>query len=333
MFRRLKTRTARTVLYGLIFLLCVLLPVACSSVPKATGKTIRVASSPWPGYASHWVALEKGLFKDEGVEVKDVFFVSQTESDDAFMTGKADLNLNGMPGTIPQINRDPGVKIFYQLDYSDGSDGILGRNLKTAADLKGKTVARENVLFEEMLLRKYLEKLGLPRNQIKVVNKTAPEAATAFAAGKVDAAVTFEPWMTKAAKDGKGEVVFSTKGTNIIADIVTARADFIAQNEDALLAYIRALNKAVKLMRENPAETNPIIAKKFGVKPEEVPDQLAGVKLYDLEMNQTISFNPANPMNLFDSLEFASRVANQIKLIPQPIDVNSGLDDSLVRSF
>jgi NitT/TauT family transport system substrate-binding protein len=333
MFRPLKTRTATVFLSGLLFLLCMLLPIACSSGPVATGKTIRVASSPWPGYSSHWVALEKGLFKDEGVEVKDVFFVSQTESDDAFMTGRADMNLNAMPGTVSQINRDPAVKNFYQLDYSDGSDGILGRNIKTAADLKGKTVAREDVLFEEMLLRKYLEKLGLPRNQIKVVNKTAPDSAAAFAAGKVDVAVTFEPWMTKAAKDGKGEVVFSTKGTSIIADVVSARADFIAQNNDALLAYIRALNKAVKLMKENPAETNPIIAKKFGVKPEEVPAQFNGVKLYDLEMNQTVSFNPANPMNLFDSLEFASRVANQIKLIPQPIDVNNALDDSLVRSF
>jgi NitT/TauT family transport system substrate-binding protein len=333
MIRQLKAHSAIGFMYGLLFCLCVLLPIACSSGPAATGKTITVASSPWPGYAALWVALEKGMFKDEGVEVKDLFFPSQTESDSAFMTGKADLNLNAMPGTVLQISRDPSVKNFYQVDYSDGSDGILGRNIKTAADLKGKKVAREDVLFEEMLLRKYLEKLGLPRSQITVVNMTAADSAAAFAAGKVDLAVTFEPWMTNAAKEGKGEVVFSTKGTSIIADVVSARADFIAQNKDALLAYIRAIDKAAKLMKDKPEQTNSIIAKKLGVKPEEVPEQLAGVKLYDLEMNQTLSFNPANPMNLFDSLEFASRVANQIKLISQPIDVNAALDDSLVRSF
>ncbi len=333
MFRQLKIRMGTVFLYGLLFLLCVLLPIACSSGPAATGKTITVATSPWPGYAAHWVALDMGLFKEEGVEVKEVFFPAQGESDDAFLAGKADLNLIGMPNTVPQISKDPSIKTFYQMDYSNGADGIIGRKIKTAADLKGKKVAREDVLFEEMMLRKYLEKLGLPRSQISVVSMSAADSASAFAAGKVDLAVTYDPWMTKAAKDGKGEIVFSSKDSNIIADVVTARADFITQNKDALQAYIRALDKAIKLMKDKPEETAPIIAKKLGVKPEEVPEQLAGIKLYDLEMNQTLSFNPANPMNLFDSLEFASRVANQIKLIPQPIDVNNGLDDSLVRSF
>ncbi|MBW4553844.1 MAG: ABC transporter substrate-binding protein [Aphanocapsa sp. GSE-SYN-MK-11-07L] len=331
MIKKFQASAVAKVAYGLLFLLCLLLPIACSQ--QSIGKPITVAISPWPGYASQWVAMEKGMFKDEGLEVKELFFNTQTESDDTFVTGKADLNWVGMPNTVPQISRDSSIKVIFQCDYSNGADGILGRNIKTAADLKGKKVAREDILFEEIMLRKYLEKLGLPRNQVSVLNMSAADSAAAFAAGKVDLAVTFEPWLTKAAKEGKGEIVFSTKDTNLIADVVTARAEFIENNKDALVAYIRALDKAIKLIKEKPDETAPIIAKKLGVKPEEVADQLAGVKLYDLEMNQTISFNPANPMNLYDSLEFAARIAKETKLIPQMIDVQSGLDESLIKSF
>ncbi len=330
-FRDLKASALAKVAYGLLFLLCLLLPIACSQ--QSTGKTITVAVSPWAGYAAQYVALEKGIFKKEGVEVKEVFLPSVGECDDAFLAGKVDLNLTPMAGTVTQITRDPSIRTFYQLDLSDGADGIIGRDIKTAADLKGKKVAREDVLFEDMVLRKYLDKIGLPPSQVNVLSLSAADSAAAFTAGKVDLAVTYEPWMSKAAKAGKGEIVFSTKDTSLIADVVTARTEFIENNKDALLAYIRGLDKALKLIQEKPEETAPIIAKKLGVKPEEVPDQFSGIKLYDLEMNQTISFNTSNPMNLYDSLEFASRVAKETKRIPQMIDVQNGLDESLVKSF
>jgi NitT/TauT family transport system substrate-binding protein len=331
MLKKFKASAAAKLAYGLLFLLCLLLPIACSQ--RSTGKTITVAVSPWAGYSAQYVAMEKGLFKKEGVEVKEVFLPSVGECDDAFVAGKVDLNLTPMPGTVTQITNDPSIKTIFQLDLSDGADGIIGRNIKTAADLKGKKVARENVLFEDMVLRKYLEKIGLPASQINILSMSAADSAAAFTAGKVDLAVTYEPWMSKAAKEGKGEVVFSTKDTSLIADVVTTRTEFIENNKDALLAYIRGLDKALKLMREKPEETAPIIAKKLGVKPEEVPDQFSGIKLYDLEMNQTISFNTSNPMNLYDSLEFAARIAKETKRIPQMIDVQTAFDESLVKSF
>ena len=83
------------------------------------------------------------------------------------------------------IHKDPTIRIIYVVDYSNGSDGIIGRDINSPADLKGKTVGRENLLFEKVLLRAYLEKGGLTEADIVIKDLTAADAATAFAAKRV----------------------------------------------------------------------------------------------------------------------------------------------------
>jgi NitT/TauT family transport system substrate-binding protein len=41
------------------------------------------------------------------------------------------------------------------------------------------------------------------------------DAGAAFAAGQLDVAVTWEPWITKVSGEKKGHVIFSSKDTRI----------------------------------------------------------------------------------------------------------------------
>jgi NitT/TauT family transport system substrate-binding protein len=321
-----------SLLYAVLFIVTTVWIIACTP-PAASSKTLSVGVSPWPGYSAHFVAMAKGLFKAEGVDVQEVAFATQTDSDTAFLAGKLDLNWTGLPNAVPQISRDPSIKVLFQCDYSNGSDGIIGRNIKTAADLKGKKVARENILIEELLLRKYLSKLNLSRQDVVTLDLSAADAATAFSANKVDVAVTYEPWMTRSAAAGKGEVLFTSKDSNVIPDGITVRDSLLQKHKPELQAYLRALDKAVQLIKSNPAEVTDIIAKGLGIKPEEVAAQLGGVKLYNIAMNKTITFSSSDPMNLTDSLVFAAKTAKEMTLIPQEIDVKAGLDASVVNSL
>lgn len=323
-------------LLGWIFL-CILsgfLAIACN--PQSTSNTAKeliVGVSPWPGYSGHYVAMAKDFFKEEGVTVKEIFFPSQGDADTALLAGKLDINWTGLPNAIPQISRDPSVKVIFQCDYSNGSDGIIGRGIKSAADVKGKQVARENILIEELMLRRYLEKMGLTREDVTTIDMTAADAAAAFSARKVDLAVTYEPWMTKAAKQGKGDLIFSSKDSNIIPDGIVAREDLVKERQSELQAYLKAIDKAVKLIRDNAPEVSDIVAKSLNIQPAEVADQLGGVKFYDTPMNKTITFNRSDPMNLFDSLEFASKTAQEMKMIDKAIDVEAALNDTVVKAL
>ena len=318
------------------------LVVACSPQKTITGQTsqtsnqfksLTVGVNPWPGFSGEYVALEKGLFKAEGVDVKEIFFQDTSSSLTAFLAGRVDVSWNSTADAIQVVNQDPSIKIIMHGDYSDGSDGILGRGITKTADLKGKQVARENLLFENILLQSYLEKGGLTLKDVNPTDTPAPGAAAAFIAKKVDVAVTYEPWMTKAAKEGNGKIIFSTKGTNVIADVLLTRNKVIQEKKTELLAYLRAIDKAVKLVNGDSQEALKIVGKKLGVSPEQAKQQLNGVKIFDLEGNKNISFNPSAPNNLMSNLKFTTKVASQLKVTPKLIDAATLYNDSLVKSL
>jgi NitT/TauT family transport system substrate-binding protein len=273
-------------------------------------------ANPWPGYGGHYVALKKDLFKGAGVEVQELFFQSASEGLTAFLAGKADVAWLTSGDAVQAAAQDPTVRIIYVVDYSNGSDGIIGRGIKSPADLKGKKVARENLLFENVLLRAYLEKGGLTEADIQIQDMTAADGATAFAAKQVDVAVTYEPWMTKAAKQGGGEVVFTTKDTNLIVDVVATRQKVITSRKADLQAYLKAIDQGVKLVTSGDAEAIKIVADKLGgISVDETKEQIAGVKIFDIEMNKSIGFNPTNANNLLKNLELTVQVGKDMKLV------------------
>ena len=304
-----------------------------SSTSAAAAQPLTAGVSPWPGYSGHYVALGKDLFKAEGVNVQETFFQSASESLTGFLAGKLDILSTTSGDAIEMIHKDPTIRIIYVVDYSNGSDGIIGRDISSPADLKGKTVGRENLLFEKVLLRAYLEKGGLTEADIVIKDLTAADAATAFAAKRVDAAVSYEPWMSKAAKQGGGEVIFSTKDTNLIADTIVTRQKMIETRQADLQAYIRACAKAVALVNGADADAIKIAADKLGVTPPEMSEQLAGVKVFDIEGNKTIAFNPSHENNLMKNLELTVKVAYESKVIPEMMDISALYDDSIVKSL
>lgn len=298
-----------------------------ASKPLITGYT------PWPGYAGKYLALKKGFFKEEGLEVQDIFFQSASENITGFLAGKTELIWTTSGDAIECVKKDPSVRMIYVVDYSNGSDGIIGRGIKSPADLKGKTIARENLLFENVLLRAYLAKGGLTEQDVEIKDMTAGDSAAAFAAGRVDAAVTYEPWMTKAAKEGNGEVIFSTKDTNLIADMLATRQSVIETRKADLQAYIRAIDKAVKLVNAGDAEAVAATAEKLGVTPEEAKTQISGVKIFDVEMNKNLGFNTSNSNNVMKNFELNVDTAYGMKLISEKFKLESLYDDSIVKSL
>lgn len=312
-----------------------LLLTSCAHQQTATSPAAPLVSGlgPWPGYSGHYVALEKDYFKQAGVNVQEAYFQSATEGLTAFLAKKLDVAWVTTGDATQIIEKDPTAKIFFLLDYSNGSDGILGRGIKDPKDLKGKTIARENLLFEDVLLRAYLEKGGLTPKDVTIKDMTAADAATAFASKKVDAAVSYEPWLSKSAKQGNGEVIFSTKGTNLIADVIITRQNVIKDRKTDLQNYIRAIDKAVKEVNAGDAEALKIVGEKLGAKPEETKEQLAGVTLFDLEGNKSIGFNSNNPNNMMKNLEITVKTAVDTKLLAKPIEIKSMYDDSIVNSL
>lgn len=307
-------------------------PTVSRSPAPDRSQSLLSATNNWIGHSGHYVAVKKGLFAEAGVKVEDLFFQSSSEMLSAFMAGKADIAWLTTGDAVQAAEKDPSIKIIYLIDYSNGADGILGRNIKSPQNIKGKTVARENILFEKVLLQAYLNKAGLTEKDVKIKDMVAADAATAFGAKQVDAAVTFEPYLTKAAKQGGGEVIFSTKDTNLIADAIVVRDKLIQTRKADLQKYLTAVDKAVKLVNAGNPEAIGIAANKMGVSVEEVKAQLAGAKLFDLDGNRNIAFNKNNPNNVIGNLELTAKAATDFKVVAKPINPKTLYDASLVEA-
>ena len=149
----------------------------------------------------------------------------------------------------------------------------------------------------------------------------------------MDAAVTYEPWLSQAAVRGDGKIIFTTKDTNLIADVILTRQKVIETRRADLQAYLRAVSKAVNLLDAGNLEAIRIVAVKLGLPIEEAKKQLAGVKIFNLQSNKDFSFNPSFPNSIIKNFELNIRTAYDTKLIPELLDASSLYNDSIVKSL
>src|SRR6185312_9334254 len=109
-------------------------------------------------------------------------------------------------------------------DNSAGNDALMvGPKIKSFADLKGRTVALEQFSISHFVLATALARNGMNINDVKVVNLSPGDAAAAFVAGRVDAAVVWNPWVNKIQASGKGHALFTSRDMpGLVPDLLVA---------------------------------------------------------------------------------------------------------------
>ena len=133
---------------------------------------------------------------------------------------------------------------------------------------------------------------------VKVTNLGPQPAANAFAAGQVDAAVTYEPYMSgalKAVPEGK-IIVSSAETPGVIIDTLAFQPDFIKKNPKVVHGVIAAWFEALELVKKNPADSNRIMGADVKQSADDFAKSAARVTWYDKKANQDyFAKNPFNP--------------------------------------
>lgn len=264
----------------------------------AAAETFKLAHSTWVGYGPLFVARDKGFFKEEGVEVELVTMEDVKVRFAALAGGRIDA-LATTVDTMPlYLKKDgPQYRYLFALDDSKGGDGVVAnKDIKTIADLKGKKVAFTEGSVSQFYINVLLSEAGLKEADIEVVNMTAGDAGSAFVSGKVDAAVTWEPWLTRGKQSEHGHVLTdSSTKPGLITDVVLAPQSVIDARGAEVKAIYRAWSRAVEFVKANPDEANAIMAKGVGgwlKDPAVFGETLAGIAYYDDAMNQTFMTEP-----------------------------------------
>lgn len=266
----------------------------------ADAGSLKLAHSTWVGYGPFYVARDKGFFKEEGVDVELVVMEDTPIKMGAFMAGQLDI-VASTADEFP-IYMKPGIGVRYVLavDNSKGGDGIVAtKDITSVEGLKGKKVAFEQGSVSQFFLNALLKDAGLSQADIEAVNMAATDAGVAFAAGQVDAAVTWEPALSQGAKAENAHILLtSADKPGLITDVIAATDATLKDKGDDVKAFVRAWYKALDFIKSNPDEASAIMAQGVGgwlSDPKVFAETLTGIEYLDKEKNMALFGTPEAP--------------------------------------
>lgn len=203
-------------------------------------------------YAPMYVAMNKGFFKEEGLEIELSTGWGGDKAMTALVAGQAEIALIG-PETIIYVHQQglsKPIKAFAQLTQRDGSF-LVGRSGQSFSweNLKGKTIigARKGGV-PEMVLEWTLKQKGLkPFVDVNILqNIQFTATAGAFQAGTGDYVALFEPTASTLELQGAGQVVasFGAENNKIPYTVFMCSDDYLSKNRETVEAFTRAIYKA-----------------------------------------------------------------------------------------
>jgi NitT/TauT family transport system substrate-binding protein len=257
--------------------------------PRSPGPglpVVKVNIVTWPGYGPIYLAQAKGFFKEEGITVDCQIQENTQARHAALVSGEIDLVGITLETVILANAEGIPMQVVGITDISDGGDGIVARtDIKTIKDLKGKRVAFPEGQPSHLFLLYHLEKAGLsPKDVTPVLTDDAGKAGEIFAAGQVDAAVTWEPWLSRASEGGKGHVLVSSKGVrDILIGILAANRNNVPKSKDKLQRFFRGWYRGLDYALANKKEAIPIMAEGFKLPAQEFEDMMGGLRFISKE--------------------------------------------------
>lgn len=299
---------------------------------SAEQKPFTIAVASWVGFAPFYVAEERGFFKEEGVNVKILKIEDQGARRSAFNSGE----IQGMVDTLDSFaNGVPqGLKgiMALKIDDSFGGDGVVvKKDINSIKDLKGKTVAYTQGLPPQFFLLYLLKKNGLTSKDIQSLYMDAGDAGAAFVAGKVDAAITWEPWLSKAKETEHGKLLLtSMDAPGLIMDIFIINNDIRETRNEDVKKVLRAWFKSLKFISDQPNEAGAIMAKNLGLQPEEVLGMLEGLKFASYDDNLNYFGIKGGKNSFVETFNEASTIWKEEGLISKVADGNTAYDASFL---
>jgi NitT/TauT family transport system substrate-binding protein len=288
----------------------------------------------WVGYAPLWIASEKGFFKELGLDLTIHVFGTNSEGLSTFQAGKIDGWASVTSENVLLAANGKDYRVVMVADQSAGADGILARNSVThIQDFKDREIAVEQGAISHFFLLEVLKESGLSEQDVKLINTAPDVAATSYQTGKVDIAVSYSPFLEKAAAGQKdGRIIYdSSQIPGKITDQYIFDAKFVKANPEAIAAFVKGVFRGLEFLKTAPQEGLGIAAKRIGITPLELEDSLKRVKLLDAATNLEMLGNPQSRLYQMKSLQAIAQFLKQKKQISQIPDFFHVLDPSFVK--
>lgn len=268
-------------------ILLTVIAAACAFPASLAAAPLKIAYSDWPGWVAWEIAIQKGWFKEAGVEVEFSWF-DYVPSMDAYVAGKVDaVCMTNGDALVTGATGKPSVGILIN-DFSNGNDMIVAApGISSIKELKGKKVGVEEGFVCHLLLLTGLEKNGLGADDVTIVNTPTNETPQVLASKAVDAIGAWQPNSGQALKalPGSKPVFTSADAPGIIYDLLFVSPESLEANREEWTKVAKVWYRVAEYIRDekNLDDVAKILSARVGIKPEEYEPLLKGTYILSLE--------------------------------------------------
>ena len=294
---------------------------------------ITVSMTSWIGYGLFHLADEKGFFDKHGVDVTISVVEDESNNPAALEADRIQGDLTTVDTNVRTIAAGVDLVQVLVVDDSNGADGIVATaDIQTVQDLAGKDVGVGVGTTSYVFLLSVLKDAGMSIDDIHVVDMTPGEAGIAFVAGKLDAAVTWEPFLSKATKREGGHVLISSaEAPGLIVDSLAIRRDWVEAHPDAVVGLIQGYYDAYDFWQQNPDEALPIMAESMDLSTEDFEATLPGVTLYGPQQIVDFMNAPADQTGIAKLTDYINVFWTDEGIIEAPIDIVKAIDGTFAE--
>ena len=212
--------------------------------------TIYVGWMPWP-YAAESGIVKKWADK-YGITINVVQINDYVESINQYTAGKFDgvtvTNMDAL--TIPAAGGVDTTAVIMG-GYSNGNDGVVLKQGKTLADIKGQKINLVELSVSHYLLARGLSTAGLTEKDIKTVNTSDADIVAASKSRDTTAIVTWNPQLLEVKAEPGATLVFdSSKIPGEIEDLLVLNSETMKDNPELAKALVGIWYETIARMQD-----------------------------------------------------------------------------------
>lgn len=249
--------------------------LGASRIAHAQGAPkIRIGFWPVAAGLPFFAAVERGYFKEAGLEVEPIKFAGAQQVMEAMLAGRSDGSANGTGSANLAIGElaQPGLFKIFATNPSNAKyvleEFIVPKDstVKTMAELKGKRIASGPGIQNVTLAKTMLERSGA--GAMSVTELPIGQHVAAIAAGQIDAAYTLEPTGTIGRMNGTCRVLEAGVVAHYIlgdplapwhGGSASLTTEFIRKYPAETKKFIVAYARGIELVRSQPAEARQFL--------------------------------------------------------------------------
>lgn len=250
-----------------------LLLAGCERAPPPEPVKLRFAATRFVGEMLSFVALDKGFFAEQGLQIELSYSSAGWQSLKRLFEGQADVaTVAQLPVVYSALDRrkyteTPAGDFAVVADLTSANRAQAGigrrdRGINGPADLRGKTIGVPRGTTVDFFLESLLRRHRLSEADVTIVDIDVARLPEALIGGKVDAIFGWQPHSGRALKAlGDNGVQLEVGQRYPSAWLVVFMKDYLRQHPGVAERFLRAIAKAEDHVRSHPEEGLEILAR------------------------------------------------------------------------